>query len=105
MQSAWLPKNAFNCQIFDKDNAVKSMMYVCPSVDTHGSHNPSIRVYELDDTTFEVVDYIQYYFDLSQYTGSVPLQSPPSVVVLHHSGHYHHAFLDLLLHHHHENRR
>jgi len=59
--------------LFNADGtSVQSIVYVSPSVDTHGTRNPSVRIYELNDTTWEVLDYTQYYFDLSAYTGSTP---------------------------------
>jgi hypothetical protein len=61
-------------QLFDDTNTAKSMVYVSPSVDLHGLRNPSMRVYELDDTTFELLDYSQYYFNLAD----ASKLSPPS---------------------------
>ena len=37
---------------------------VSPSSNSYTSINPSIRVYELDKTTHELLDYEQYYLDL-----------------------------------------
>ena len=37
---------------------------VSPSSNSYTSINPSIRVYELDKTTHELLDYEQYYMDL-----------------------------------------
>jgi len=49
------------------DNTVRHMMYVNPSVDTHNTVNPSMRLYYLDPETFELLDYDQYYFHLPTY--------------------------------------
>lgn len=62
----------FRLMFNDDGTTIQSMMYVSPSVDLHGTRNPSVRVYELNDTTWEVLDYTQYYFDLSAYSGATP---------------------------------
>jgi len=41
------------------------MAYIAPSLTTFTRINPSYRVYELDATTFEVLDYIQFRTDLA----------------------------------------
>lgn len=52
-------------QIFNNPNdAPISMVYVSPSLDTHGLKNPSLRMYYLNSNTWELDDYEQYYFDL-----------------------------------------
>jgi hypothetical protein len=38
---------------------------VNPSMDAHGTKNPSVRVFFLDPETFEPIDYIHYYLDLN----------------------------------------
>jgi len=40
------------------------MVFVAPSIDSHGLVNPSMRIYHLDATTYELVDYEQYYFNI-----------------------------------------
>eukprot|EP01119_Soliformovum_irregulare_P010072 TRINITY_DN2452_c0_g1_i1.p1 TRINITY_DN2452_c0_g1~~TRINITY_DN2452_c0_g1_i1.p1 ORF type:complete len:562 (-),score=102.61 TRINITY_DN2452_c0_g1_i1:169-1854(-) len=40
--------------------------YICPSVTTFTYHNPSFRVYHLDPSSYEVLDYEQYYSSLPQ---------------------------------------
>jgi len=58
----------------------ESLLYVSPSLDIHGTRNPSIRVFELDDASWEVLDYSQYFFDL-KLTG--PSENPrPEIVKL-----------------------
>jgi hypothetical protein len=49
-------------------------------MDAHGYKNPSVRVYELDDVTYELLDYTQYYFDISaiDYNDN----NPPKIVEL-----------------------
>ena len=52
-------------QFFDEAGTTpESLLYVSPSLDMLGTHNPSIRVFELDDASWEVLDYSQYFFDL-----------------------------------------
>jgi len=53
-------------QLKDSINIVQSMVYVSPSIDTNGWKNPSMRLYYLDSTTHELIDYEQYYFDLEE---------------------------------------
>jgi sphingomyelin phosphodiesterase len=60
------------------DNKVESMVYVSPSIDMNHFRNPSIRVYHLNSTTFELLDYDHYYFDLASATGT----TPPEIVHL-----------------------
>ena len=67
-------------QLKTADNKVESMVYVSPSIDMNHFRNPSIRVYHLNSTTFELLDYDHYYFDLASATGF--LLSP--VIDFHH---------------------
>ena len=52
-------------QISDDDGQVASMIYQAPAVTTGGHKNPSLRIYFLDPVSFEVLDYDQYYLDLT----------------------------------------
>lgn len=65
----------------DENNTVHSMVYVSPSFSTGGMKNPSMRLYYLDNTTYEVIDYEQYYFNLSMYPSQAP-EPIPSIVQL-----------------------
>jgi len=53
----------------DSNNTAQSMVYVSPSIDAHGWKNPSMRVYYMDDT-YELLDYEQYFFNITQYGNS-----------------------------------
>ena len=44
---------------------------VAPAITPLGGINPSIRVYELDKETYEMVDYVQYRFDLEEAIGEL----------------------------------
>jgi hypothetical protein len=56
----------------DVSNNVESMVYVSPSIDMNHFRNPSIRVYHLNATTYELLDYDQFYFDLASASGTTP---------------------------------
>jgi sphingomyelin phosphodiesterase len=43
----------------------QSVVYVSSSVSGGGTNNPSMRVYYLNSTTFQLVDYDQFYLDLA----------------------------------------
>ena len=45
------------------------MTYVNPSVTTKTNKNPSMRVFYIDDTTYDVIDYEQYGFNLMDAAG------------------------------------
>jgi len=62
----------------DSSNEAQSMLYVSPSIDAHNWRNPSMRIYYLDETSFELLDYEQYYFNLSAVSGA----TPPEIVML-----------------------
>lgn len=42
-----------------------SVMYIAPSVTTLAKHYPSFRLYQFDSSTFEIVDYFQYYGNIT----------------------------------------
>jgi hypothetical protein len=46
----------------DENGAVKGVVLLAPSVVPN--FNPAIRIYELDDASFNLVDYEQYFADL-----------------------------------------
>ena len=45
------------------------MVYVGPSVSPRGFINPAMRMYYLDENTFDLLDYDNYHLDLEKVTG------------------------------------
>lgn len=43
---------------------------MAPSVTPYKHNNPAYRIYEVDSTTFQVVDYHVYFFDLGIANGN-----------------------------------
>lgn len=63
------------------DGSVASMVYVSPSIDSHDFRNPSMRLFYLNQSTYEVIDYDQYFLDVKiQQPGSEV--TPPAIVKL-----------------------
>lgn len=48
------------------DSEAVGIVFVAPSVTPNGGVNPSFRVYNYDRTTFEILDYTQYYFNVTE---------------------------------------
>jgi len=48
------------------EGGVSAIQFTSPSIDSHDYVNPSVRVYELDSDTYQLIDYTQYYFDLGR---------------------------------------
>ena len=55
-------------QVQDKDG-VYGVVLVSPSVTTFSHVNPSYRVYTMDPVTFQLLDYDQYYLNLTEANG------------------------------------
>ena len=49
---------------FIEDDEALGVVYTAPSLVPN--YNPGLRVYEVDRTNFNLVDYKQYYFDIAQ---------------------------------------
>ena len=49
-----------------KYGQVMSIAYVNPSIATYTSLNPTFRVYEMDPTTYDLLDYVQYSLNLTE---------------------------------------
>jgi len=47
-------------------SAITSMAYIAPSVTTFAEMNPSYRIYFYNRKTFEIIDYEQYYMNLTE---------------------------------------
>jgi len=62
--------------IKDSSNALKNMVYISGSVDSHDYKNPSVRRYFLDKETAEVLDYDVHYLNLKNVpsTGDPPME-------------------------------
>jgi hypothetical protein len=45
----------------DTNENPTSVLYISPSVTTFPTRYASFRLYQVDSTTFEIVDYFQYY--------------------------------------------
>jgi sphingomyelin phosphodiesterase len=65
----------------DADGSVTSMVYVSPSVDSHDFRNPSMRLFYVNQTTYEIIDYDQYYLDVSVLPPGGDV-TPPTIVKL-----------------------
>jgi len=55
----------FEVLVSDTNEAL-TMLYVAPSVTTFYARNPSFRVYQYNTTSFEVVDYYQFFFNMTK---------------------------------------
>lgn len=63
------------------DGSVASMVYVSPSIDSHDFRNPSVRIYYVNESTYEVIDYDQYYLDIQNLPPGSEV-TPPTIVKL-----------------------
>ena len=50
----------------DADGHPTAVNYVAPCVTSNTNVNPSMRMYDLDRETFELLDYETYYMDISE---------------------------------------
>ena len=48
------------------DGKAKSVSYVAPSVTTLSNHNAAFRLYTLDGSTHQLLDYKQYYIPIQE---------------------------------------
>ena len=55
-------------KIQDKEG-LYGVSLISPSVTPYGHINPSFRIYHMDETTYELLDYQQYYLDLAKANG------------------------------------
>ena len=55
-------------KIQDKEG-LYGVFLISPSVTPYGHINPSFRLYHMDETTYELLDYQQYYLDLAKANG------------------------------------
>lgn len=61
-------------QVPDIDGVAQSLVYISTAITAGDTKNPAMRVYYLDPATFSVIDYDQYYFDLTLVTGESVLK-------------------------------
>lgn len=54
---------------YDSKKRAKAVLYVAPSMTTAGVKNPSMRIFELDRSTYVVNDYQHYYLNLPYANG------------------------------------
>ena len=53
-----------------------SFQFVCPSITSYSQTNPAYRVYEIDASTYEAVNYKTYYFNLKESNANQENQRP-----------------------------
>ena len=61
----------FTFQFTDADTSeTVGVQYVAPAATGRSNKNPSVRVFSLDSTTFQVLDFDQYHMDLRKAAGN-----------------------------------
>ena len=50
---------------FDENGTPVNTMYISGSATTYTDHNPSVRLYAFDATTFEILNYTVYYSNIT----------------------------------------
>ena len=60
-------------QLSDDSGNALAVTYINPAVTTNTRVNPSMRVFYLDNETYEVIDFEQYGFNLFEASGSIEL--------------------------------
>ena len=63
-------KRSHCLQLSSADGDPLSMTFINPSVTTYTNRNPSMRVFYIDETTYDVIDYEQYGFNVTAASGS-----------------------------------
>ena len=56
--------NLFICQFRNSSGSVVSVQHISQSSNSYTDVNPGARIYYIDDRTYELVDYDQFYLDI-----------------------------------------